>query len=90
MAEVNSVSWASGTRYYYKTDYIRLKTITLSYELPAKMIRKYSFEGIRLYVQGVNLWTYSEWNGYDPEYTGSNTGTIPQSKNITAGIQVRL
>ncbi|MBO9563029.1 MAG: TonB-dependent receptor [Niastella sp.] len=90
MAEINSVSWATGTRYYYKTDYVRLKTITLSYELPAKLIRKYSFEGIRVYVQGINLWTYTKWNGYDPEYTGSNTGTIPQSKNMTAGIQVRL
>jgi hypothetical protein len=90
MAEVNSVSWATGTRYLYKTDYVRLKQVTLSYEVPSKLIRKYSFDGIRVYVQGVNLWTYSKWNGYDPEFTGSNTGTIPQSKNVTAGIQVRL
>jgi hypothetical protein len=89
-AEVNSVSWATGTRYYYKTDYIRLKQLTLSYELAGKSIKKLRLEGVRFYVQGINLWTYTEWPGYDPEFTGSNTGIIPQAKNMTAGLQVRF
>lgn len=90
MAEPNSVSWASGTRYVYKTDYIRLKQITLNYDLPARMLKKVGLENVRLYVQGINLWTYTEWLSYDPEFTGDNFGIIPQSKNVTGGIQVKF
>jgi TonB-dependent starch-binding outer membrane protein SusC len=90
MAEFNSVGWAGGTRYQYKTDYIRLKNLTFSYDFSPSVARKLRLENVRLYVQGVNLWTYTEWLGYDPEFTGDNFGIIPQSKNITGGIQVKF
>jgi TonB-linked SusC/RagA family outer membrane protein len=88
LAEANSVGWGTGTRYLFKTDYIRLKQLTFSYDL--KNTKKLKIEGARLYVQGVNLWTYTKWKGYDPEFTGDNFGIIPQSKNITFGAQIRL
>jgi TonB-dependent starch-binding outer membrane protein SusC len=90
LADYNSVGWGSGSRYLFKTDYIRLKQVTIAYELPIDMIRKAKLEGVKIYVQGINLWTYSKWNGYDPEFTGDNFGIIPQSKNITVGAQVRF
>ena len=89
-AETNSVSWETGTRYYFKTDYIRLKQLTLAYDIPANILKRYSIDGIKLYVQGVNLWTYTKWKGYDPEFTGANSGIIPQGRNTTIGIQVRF
>ena len=90
LADFNSVGWGTGTRYLFKTDYIRLKQITLSYDIASKALRQLHLEGARFYVQGVNLWTYTKWNGYDPEFTGDNFGIIPQSKNITAGLQVKF
>jgi len=90
MADFNSVGWASGSRYIYKTDYIRLKQITLAYDLSAKVAKKVGLEGVRIYAQGLNLWTYTEWLGYDPEFTGDNFGIIPQSKNYTFGLQVKF
>jgi len=44
-------------------------------------------------VQGTNLWTYYDWYSYDVEFVGptnqiNGTGIIPQSKNITFGINV--
>lgn len=89
-AETNSVSWETGTRYYFKTDYIRLKQLTLAYDVPANMLKKFSLDGVKFYVQGLNLWTYTKWNGYDPEFTGANSGIIPQGRNTTVGIQVRF
>ena len=88
LADLNSVGWGTGTRYLFKTDYIRLKQLTLSYDLANP--KKLHVEGVRLYVQGINLWTYTEWQGYDPEFTGDNFGIIPQSKNITVGAQIRF
>jgi len=90
LADYNSAGWGSGSRYLFKTDYIRLKQVTLGYDLPVDMVRKARLEGVKIYVQGINLWTYSKWNGYDPEFTGDNFGIIPQSKNITVGAQVRF
>ena len=90
MAEFNSVGWASGSRYLYKTDYIRLKQVTLGYDVPTRVTKKLGLEGVRAYAQGLNLWTYTEWLGYDPEFTGDNFGIIPQSKNITFGLQVKF
>jgi TonB-dependent starch-binding outer membrane protein SusC len=90
MADFNSAGWASGSRYLFKTDYIRLKQLTFSYDVDAKFAKKMKLEGARVYLQGINLWTYTEWKGYDPEFTGDNFGIIPQSKNITVGLQVKF
>jgi TonB-dependent starch-binding outer membrane protein SusC len=90
MTDYNSVSWATGTRYFFKTDYVRLKQITLSYDIPSSSIKRLNIDAMRFYVQGVNLWTYTEWKGYDPEFTGENVGTIPQSKNVTVGLLVKF
>jgi TonB-linked SusC/RagA family outer membrane protein len=88
LADFNSVGWGTGTRYFFKTDYVRLKQVTLSYDVPNT--KRFRLDGARLYVQGINLWTYTKWNGYDPEFTGDNFGIIPQSKNITAGVQIKF
>ena len=90
LADFNSVGWGSGSRYYFKTDYIRLKQITLAYDLPSTVLKRFAIDGARFYVQGVNLWTYTKWNSYDPEYTGDNFGIIPQTKNTTVGLQVKF
>lgn len=90
LADFNSVGWGSGTRYVNKTDYIRLKQVTLSYDLPVAQAKRLSLEGVRFYVQGINLWTYTKWLSYDPEFTGDNFGILPTSKNITVGAQVRF
>ena len=90
MTDYNSAAWSTGTRYFFKTDYIRLKQLTLSYELQAPLLKRFSLDGVKFYVQGVNLWTYTKWKGYDPEFTGDNVGIIPQSKNVIVGLQARF
>ena len=76
------------TRTLFKADYIRLKNITFSYNLPKSWLDKSKFSQVRLYAQGTNLFTYDDFPGYDPEFVGTATGIIPQSKNYTFGIQV--
>jgi TonB-linked SusC/RagA family outer membrane protein len=88
MTEQNSVAWSTGTRFLAKTDYVRLKQLTLSHELKSSAVKNLSLQAVRFYVQGINLWTYTKWEGYDPEFTGANVGIIPQGKNITVGLRV--
>ncbi|MFC4874504.1 SusC/RagA family TonB-linked outer membrane protein [Negadavirga shengliensis] len=70
--------------------YIRLKQVTLNYNLPLQLLTKARIEQAKFFVQGINLWTYTKYNGLDPEVNsiGSTYGTYPNSKQITAGINV--
>jgi hypothetical protein len=90
-AEVRGVGVNTGDVNFWKADFIRLKQVTVSYNFPATMISKIGLTRARAYVQGVNLWTYSDYWGYDPEFvdTANNgSGVLPQSKNFTVGVQL--
>ncbi|MFZ8499055.1 hypothetical protein ACO1NC_13595, partial [Staphylococcus aureus] len=69
-------------------DYIRLKNVSVYYDFPQEVIKKAKLSSLRLYMQGTNLWTKSDWFSYDVEFVGTATGIIPQSTNYTFGVQV--
>ncbi|MBC5992854.1 SusC/RagA family TonB-linked outer membrane protein [Pontibacter cellulosilyticus] len=85
---VNHVTGSSRT--WNKVDYIRLKNVQLAYNVPTALAQRIKLSNARIYVQGTNLYTYDDYRGYDPEFFGSATGIIPQSKNYTVGIQLGL
>jgi TonB-linked SusC/RagA family outer membrane protein len=85
--EVKGSGAQSGSRTWFKADYIRLKNVTLSYDVNPDVVRRLKINNARFYVQATNLWTYSDWFSYDVEFVGTSLGIIPQSKNFTAGIQ---
>lgn len=47
--------------------FVRLKTLTLQYQLPGKLIRKIGINGASLHFTGRNLLTFTGYTGYDPE-----------------------
>ncbi|MDM1044354.1 SusC/RagA family TonB-linked outer membrane protein [Myroides sp. 1354] len=63
--------------------YIRLKNLSLSYQLKLPKI-----ESLRLYFQGQNLWTITNYYGLDPEFTAF--GYLPPLKTYAFGIQLTL
>ena len=80
-AQTGSVTW-------FNADYIRLKNVTLSYDIPASVINRIKLSRARVYISGTNLWTYSDTQSYDVEFFGTALGIIPQSKMYQAGIQI--
>jgi TonB-dependent starch-binding outer membrane protein SusC len=78
----------TGSRTWWKGDYVRLKTLTLSYDLPASITKRVRMSAVQFYVQGTNLYTFSDIPSYDPEFLGAGTGQIPQSRNMTVGLQI--
>ncbi len=90
VTETKSSGGQSGSRTWFKADYIRLKTFTLAYDLPVSnsLIKSAKISNARFYVQGTNLWTYSDTQGYDIEFVGTATGIIPQSRVATVGLQI--
>ncbi len=86
------------SRFLDDASYVRMKNITLGYTLPQSLIGKAGIRSIRVYVTGQNLWTITDYQGYDPEVSSSNdtrqagvdSGAIPQLKNVTFGINIGL
>lgn len=90
-AEVRGVGVNTGNANFWKADFIRLKQVTLSYNFPRTLIDRVRLTNARIYVQGLNLWTYSDFWGYDPEFVdpaNNGSGVLPQSKNYTVGVQL--
>jgi len=67
--------------------YIRLKTAQLGYTLPKTFTRHFGVEGLRLFVEGNNLFTIDGLpKGIDPESPGVNNGYYPQQRYLMGGI----
>ena len=66
------------TRYLYKGDHIRMKSLELGYRIPKDLLGEYGPKGIYLYARGVNLWTYAFDKNlqFDPEANSNTMGTI--------------
>jgi hypothetical protein len=85
------------TRFVEDGSYIRLKSATISYQLPASLLSRIKAGAAKFYVTGENLLTGTDYKGFDPEVNyagGSNTvqgidfGTYPQTRNIIFGLNV--
>jgi TonB-linked SusC/RagA family outer membrane protein len=77
--------------------YIRLRNVTLSYNLPAKLIKKSKLNSVRIYASATNLWTKTDYSGYDPEantygqnsfVVGYDLGGYPMAKTYILGINI--
>jgi TonB-linked SusC/RagA family outer membrane protein len=74
----------NSTRAVSDASYIRLKNVQLSYRLP---VNKY-IQDIRVYVQGQNLWTITNYFGIDPEFV--TIGFLPPLKTWSFGLQLNF
>lgn len=82
-------SWSDyrGTIAYKDASYVRLRNISLSYNLPKKWIEHLSMSKVRVYVSGDNVWTKTDFLSYSPEALANN---YPETKNYTFGININF
>ena len=91
------------SRFISNGSYVRLKTVTLGYNLPTLFVKHVFLQSARLYFSALNLLTFTHYKGWDPEvnadYLASdvNTGNIsqgndfysaPQAKTYTFGVNI--
>ena len=75
--------------------YLRLKSVTLSYDLPLKS--EY-IQGVQFWIQGNNLLTFTKYLGSDPEFSATNAvlgqgidvGQLAQGRSLVAGVKINL
>lgn len=79
-----------GDRYLEDASFLRLRNVSLSYNVDSKVLEKTKvFTGIRVYVQGTNLVTWTKFRGFDPE--GTTTSTFfeyPVPRTYTLGFDL--
>lgn len=86
-ASLQSTVWnyISVSDYIYgDASFIRLKNVSISWEMPPSWIKKFHLHNLRIYAQGQNLLTITNYNGLDPEV---QSNAMPPLRVMTAGIQ---
>ncbi|WP_139921322.1 SusC/RagA family TonB-linked outer membrane protein [Hymenobacter sp. DG01] len=94
----SSNSLFNTTRWLEDGDYIRLRNIQLGYTFPKILTSKVpSLGSVRVYVTGRNVFTITDYTGYDPEVTGTgffsrgvDFSAYPNVRSFTGGIQVNF
>jgi hypothetical protein len=81
----------------FKGDFVKLKTVTLSYSFPARVINKVKISSARLFLSGQNLAIITKYPGPDPEVSSngnSNTSqgvdrnTIANARTLVIGLNI--
>lgn len=94
----SSYAYASSDN-VYDASFIKLKSVTLSFQLPKKTIDRLKIKSLSAYVSGTNLFTITHYPGVDPEVSNdpyslvggySDAGGYPLVRQISLGLRVGL
>ncbi|MFO7828571.1 MAG: TonB-dependent receptor [Bacteroidales bacterium] len=84
----------TSTRFLYDGDYLRVKDLTLGYNLPDNLISQIGFDGVSIFVRGTNLftWVKDEDLKHDPEVRadGFTRMTNPPIKSVSVGLNLNF
>lgn len=84
-------NYAKNNTFWMKdASYLRLKNVNLSYTFPQHIVEKMKIKGLRVFVNGENLLTFSGFKIFDPEKTlkGTSLYEYPSTKSYSAGLNV--
>ena len=73
--------------------YLRLKNLQIGYTIPKEAFKDNFIESLRIFVNGTNLWTSTDYVGFDPERAERSTNAFasyPQLRIYTGGINLRF
>lgn len=87
----NSNAFGRSDKYLVDSSYLRLKSATLGYNIPAKFLKDIFLKNVKFYVQAENLLTWTKWKGLDPEnFQPDGQGKYPNSKTISFGVDLQF
>jgi len=74
---------------YVQRSFVRLQDVTVSYDLPDGLLERFRLGQLKVFANGKNLLTFSDWDGWDPETgTGLDAGAYPLLRSYTLGLRV--
>lgn len=96
----DNTNWLSSDLFVTNGSYLRLKNVELGYTLPNRISKKAFINKFRVYVAAQNLFTFTKYEGFDPEIGGRtgaesaafscgvDKGIYPQARVISFGLNV--
>ena len=87
------------TRFIEDGSFLRIKNITLGYNFPKEWLNRVKFKNLRVYASTQNLYTWSNYSGFDPEIgsynqnpliNGVENGRYPISRSYTFGLNANF
>ena len=94
---LGGVNFIPSTYYVEDGSYLRLRTLTLNYELPAAFLRKIKVSHSNVYLRATNLFTFTKFTGYSPEIGAGSAvdgvidrGVYPVTKIYTIGFHLNF
>ncbi|HMK26408.1 MAG TPA: SusC/RagA family TonB-linked outer membrane protein [Chitinophagaceae bacterium] len=87
-----------GNSYFIEdASFIRLSSAKLTYRLKARWAKKAFMNTASLYIYGINLLTWTDYTGYDPEFSSSNAlqpgddgGKYPKRREFGMGVNIQF
>jgi TonB-linked SusC/RagA family outer membrane protein len=83
-------------RYVEDGSFVKIKNVQLGYTFPTSLTKKV-FKSVRIYGQVKNVYTFTKYDGYDPEISsggvmevGVDRGAYPQARIYAIGLDIRL
>lgn len=101
ITSVPKAGWNLKNSSYFVEDgsYLRVKSVSLSYDVPRKLISRYGLTRLQPYFTASNLLTWTSYSGMDPEVNqygnsgavqGLDWGTYPLSRSFVFGLKVEF
>jgi hypothetical protein len=67
------IYWVNnGVGYYRDASYLKVQNITLGYNIPKNILERANIKQLRLYVNILNPFVFTKYDGLDPEWAESN------------------
>ncbi|MBE8726148.1 SusC/RagA family TonB-linked outer membrane protein [Flavobacterium hungaricum] len=83
--------WTSLFGYYRDASYVKIKNISLGYTLNSELLKKLKISNFRIYVNVLDPFVFTKFDGYDPEWAGSPFGVNrPASVTTQLGLSVKF
>jgi TonB-linked SusC/RagA family outer membrane protein len=87
----NIDSGSISDRFLYDSSYIRLRNLSVGYNVPNKFLNETFIKSLRFRFQAENALTFTKWKGFDPEtFATSSVGYFPTPKAYTFGIDINF
>jgi len=91
-------NYLGSDRFVENASYIRLKTLSLSYNIPRKVCQRWGFNNLNVFLTGYNLFTWTKYTGQDPEVSLPSDPTdlvkdksdTPVAKRFACGITLNF
>ena len=83
-------SFRGSTFFHEKGDYLAIREVTLSYNIPQSILKPFKIPSLRAYFTGTNLHYFTQYTGLNPEEGGTDSGRYPIPRSFLVGVNVNF